>query len=116
MAIEINNIPSQPTAEQVPAAYREVAQGLEAQFIELMLQEMEKTVHHSATDQASEFYRSSLNNERAKLMAEHGGGMGIAKLILQQIYPAAQPTPARPNPPANAATAIKIYGQGGPYE
>ncbi|MBP5296441.1 MAG: rod-binding protein, partial [Bacteriovoracaceae bacterium] len=67
-------------------------------------------VQHSATDQASEFYRSSLNNERAKLMAEHGGGMGIAKMILQQIYPQARPTPPSP------ATAIKIYGQGGPHE
>jgi Rod binding domain-containing protein len=116
MAIPVNPIRPQVNPEQIPAAYREVAQGLEAQFVELMLQEMEKTVHHSATDQASEFYRSTLNNERAKLMAEHGGGMGIAQMILQQIYPAAQQPPPRPNPPANAATAIKIYGQGGPDE
>ena len=109
MAMTITN--PAPIAAEVPSAYREVAQGLEAQFIELMLQEMEKTIQHSSTNQASEFYRSMLNTERSKLMAEHGGGMGIAQMILNQIYPSARPTP---QPNLNAA--IKIYGQGGPHE
>ena len=113
MAMTITNpLPSSPQASAIPSAYREVAQGLEAQFVELMLQEMEKTVPHSANDQASEIYRSMLNTERAKLMANHGEGMGIAQMILQQIYPQKRPTPI---PPAQD-TAIKIYGQGGPNE
>ena len=110
MAIQ-NAASATPAGQEVAAAYREVAQGLEAQFVELMLQEMEKTVQHSANDQASEIYRSMLNSERAKLMAEHGGGMGIAQMILQQIYPQARPTPPPPR-----QDIIKIYGQGGPDE
>ncbi len=76
---------------QVPKEYLEVAKGMDAQFMEHLFQEMEKTVPHEEQEStAQEIYRSLLNHERAKTIAERNEGQGIQKLILDEIAPKQQ--------------------------
>lgn len=72
----------------IPKPYMDVAQGMEAQFINHMLTELEKTVHKEKPDsQAEAYYKSLLNNERADIMAKTENGIGLKDMILDQIYP-----------------------------
>ncbi len=74
--------------EMVPKAYREVAQGMEEQFIEFMLQQMKNSIQKSEDDStAMSYYESLITQEQAQAMASQGGGIGIQRLILDQIYP-----------------------------
>jgi Rod binding domain-containing protein len=76
-----------PSDRYVPESYKEVARNVESQFAELMLQEMEKSVGREGGDSASEFYQSVMNGERSKTMSTHDQGLGVSKIILDQIYP-----------------------------
>jgi Rod binding domain-containing protein len=66
----------------------QVAEGMEEQFTNHLLGEMGKTVHSTVPEsQATKMYKSMLENERAKLMAQSNSGIGIKDLVLDQIYP-----------------------------
>jgi len=72
----------------IPKPYMDVAEGMEAQFINHMLTELEKTVHKEKPDsQAEAYYKSLLNNERADIMAKTENSIGLKDMILDQIYP-----------------------------
>jgi Rod binding domain-containing protein len=85
------NIRQQHDADKyknIPKPYMQVAEGMEEQFTNHLLGEMRKTVHSTAPDsQATKVYKSMLENERAKLMAQSSSGLGIKDLVLDQIYP-----------------------------
>ena len=76
----------------VPEPFQKVAQGMEEQFADFMLNEMNKTVDQSASgegqsDEAGmEFYKSLQKTEQAKIMAAKNT-LGLQKIILDQIYP-----------------------------
>lgn len=73
---------------KVPKEYLEVANGMEAQFINHMLDELDKTVQPTEPDSsATKYYKSLVNNERANIMAATENGLGIKDLVLKQIYP-----------------------------
>ncbi|MGE3609632.1 MAG: rod-binding protein [Bacteriovoracaceae bacterium] len=68
--------------------YEDVAEGMEANFTSYMLQEMRKTVPKETPDSsAMEYYNSLLDSERAELMAKSDSGLGVKKVILDQIVP-----------------------------
>jgi Rod binding domain-containing protein len=68
--------------------YEEIAEGMEANFTSYMLQEMKKTVPKETPDStAQEYYNSLLDGERAQLMAQSDNGLGVKKIILDQIVP-----------------------------
>jgi Rod binding domain-containing protein len=68
--------------------YEEIAEGMEANFSAHMLAEMRKTIPKESPDSsAMEYYNSLLDYERAQLMAKSDSGLGIKKVILDQIVP-----------------------------
>ena len=73
--------------KNVPKEYLKVAEGMEAQFTNHLLNEMRKTVKHSTNSPAERIYRSMLDQERAKMMAETNTGIGIKDTVLREIYP-----------------------------
>ena len=68
--------------------YEDIAEGMEANFTSHMLAEMRKTVPKENPDSsAMEYYNSLLDYERAQLMAKSDSGLGVKKVILDQIVP-----------------------------
>lgn len=68
--------------------YEEIAEGMEANFTSYMLQEMRKSVPKESPDSsAMDYYNSLLDYERAQTMAKSDSGLGVKKVILDQIVP-----------------------------
>jgi Rod binding domain-containing protein len=68
--------------------FEEIAEGMEANFTSHMLAEMRKTIPKENPDSsAMEYYNSLLDYERAQLMAKSDSGLGIKRVILDQIVP-----------------------------
>ena len=88
---------------------------MEGQFTEYLINQMEKTIDRDSTDSSADYYRSLLNSERAKMMTKTNGGIGLQKVILDQIYPAHLRNKMnfdiqnRMNNPEFQRNAIKMY-------
>jgi Rod binding domain-containing protein len=68
--------------------FEEIAEGMEANFTSHMLAEMRKTIPKETPDSSSmEYYNSLLDYERAQTMAKSDTGLGVKKVILDQIVP-----------------------------
>ena len=68
--------------------FEDIAEGMEANFTSHMLAEMRKTIPKESPDSSSmDYYNSLLDFERAQLMAKSDSGLGIKKVILDQIVP-----------------------------
>lgn len=110
----------------VPSAYKKVAGELESQFNQLMLEQMGKTVDRTEEESTAEsYYEALLTAERAKAMSAGEKGLGIKKMVLDQIYPKrlrnetnfmAQEGTRVPTVEISRAPKIKIYAQGGQHE
>ena len=75
--------------KNVPKPYLDVAEGMESQFTNHLLNEMRKTVHSSTPESsASRVYKSLLDQERADMMAKSDSGVGVKDVVLEQILPA----------------------------
>ena len=84
--VHTNNLQLKPTPRQVPEEYRKFAQEQEAQFIKLMLEEMNKTVNkENPENQESQFYKSMLTDQYAQLISKQNGGIGLQQMILRQM-------------------------------
>ncbi len=91
----------------MPKAYLDIAQGMETQFINNLMNEMDKTIVSENPDNSStKYYKSLLSNERAKIMASTDNGIGLKDLILDQIAPQYMQKHQ-----ASAKQAIKMYQQ-----
>ena len=74
-------------SQYIPEPYKKVAKGMESQFAQFMLAQMEKTIHHSKPESSAEkYYKSLLTQHRAEKMSDNKG-LGIQEMILKQIYP-----------------------------
>jgi len=72
----------------IPDPYKNVAKGMEKQFAEFMVKQMNKTVGGPEDEgTGTNYYKSLLTSERANAMTENGGGLGLQNVILDQIYP-----------------------------
>jgi len=61
---------------------------MEAQFINHLLTQMRKTVPENEQDSSSmDYYKSLIDKEYSEIASKTNGGLGIKKLILDQIYP-----------------------------
>lgn len=68
--------------------YEEIAEGMETNFTSYMLAEMRKSVPKEGADTpAMDYYNSMLDSERAQIMAKSDTGLGVKKVILDQIVP-----------------------------
>jgi hypothetical protein len=75
-------------SQYIPDPYKKVASNMEQQFADFMLTEMTKTTgEESGKDTGSDYYKSLLQGERSKAMSQNGDGLGLKKMILDQIYP-----------------------------
>lgn len=84
---DFKNLPAQKPTNPVKP-FEDIAEGMEANFTSHMLAEMRKTVPKETEDSsAMSYYNSLLDYERAQLMAKSDSGLGIKKVILDQIVP-----------------------------
>ena len=68
--------------------YEDVAEGMETSFTQHMLAEMRNSVPKETPDSpAMDYYNSLMDSERAQMMAKSDTGLGIKKVILDQIVP-----------------------------
>ena len=76
--------------------YREVAEGMETQFASHMIEQMRKTVpREDEPSTAQQYYESLMDYEHAKSLAKSDTGLGIKRVILDQILPAHLKTPVK---------------------
>jgi len=94
----------------IPKAYKKIAEGMERQFLQYMLEKMKDTAKTQNQDTAGKYYQSLMTSEHARVMASKNEGLGIQKLILQQIYPGYQRAATKPNP--GPKTIPKAYLEG----
>lgn len=74
--------------KNIPKEYLNIAESMEAQYINHMLNELDKTIIQENPDSAAQkYYKSLIRNQRAEIMAKSENGVGIKDLILDQIYP-----------------------------
>ena len=90
--LKIQSQPQHPNTNQRIKSpiepYQEIAEGMEANFTAHLIKEMRKTVPKENKDSTSmEYYNSLLDHERSQLMAKSDSGLGIKKVILDQIVP-----------------------------
>ena len=72
----------------IPDPYKKVASSMETQFLNFMISKMKNTIHQETPESSAlEYYNGLINKERSDIMAKNNGGLGIQKLILNQIYP-----------------------------
>ncbi len=72
----------------VPNDFKKVAGGLEQQFVEYMLKQMNKSIGKTSSEgSAMDYYKDLQNTEQAKTLTQVNNGVGIQELILNQIYP-----------------------------
>ncbi|MFG1493221.1 hypothetical protein [Halobacteriovorax sp. ZH4_bin.1] len=69
----------------IPEEIKGAAQGLEAQFNELMVKEMTKSLNSGVQNTAGNFYNGLMTSERAKALVKEDSQ--IQKMILNEIYP-----------------------------
>jgi len=68
--------------------YRKVAKKMEENFLNFLIQKMRQSSPASEDKSTSmNYYKGLLDQERAKIMAEANGGVGIQDVILRQIAP-----------------------------
>ena len=60
---------------------------MEKQFIEHMLEQMEKTTGNKEDSTANNYYKSLQRNERSEIISNLSAEGSLKELILDQIYP-----------------------------
>ena len=92
--------------EEMLKPYVEVAEGIETQFTNHMIEQMRRTVpRENEPSSAESYYESLIDNERAKTMAQSDTGLGLKRVILDQIVPAHLKQQPKPQHVQNAYQA-----------
>jgi Rod binding domain-containing protein len=90
--VEINNVvPSaiakNKSTDYIPKEFKEVASSMEKQFIEHMLEQMEKTTGQKEESTANNYYKGLQRTERSEIISNLSAEGSLKELILDQIYP-----------------------------
>ncbi|MBF0314964.1 MAG: rod-binding protein [Oligoflexia bacterium] len=86
--MKIESLPRQLQNTPPANPYKEMAQGMEAEYLNYVLNEMRKSVIKEEADSSEvEFYQSLLDNEYAKAITAKEHGIGLQDTILKQIAP-----------------------------
>lgn len=73
--------------KNIPEPFKKAAQGIEQQFVEFMVQQMHKTTGSEESSTALDYYNDLLYKQESEKMTNYKNGLGIQKVILDQIYP-----------------------------
>ena len=73
--------------QYIPRPYKKIAKDMEKQFLNFMVHQMEKSIESSENNSSQKYYQSLLTSERTDAMAQKNQGLGLQKVILDQIYP-----------------------------
>ena len=85
---KIKNNSLRDDSKFIPDPYKKVASSMETQFLNFMISKMKNTIDQNTPESSAvEYYNGLINKERSDIMAKNNGGLGIQKLILNQIYP-----------------------------
>jgi Rod binding domain-containing protein len=78
-----------PQSDQyIPKEFKDIAKGMEKQFAQFLINKMQDTVIKSSKqNSAKDYYDSLINEERAEIMTQNNGGLGLQTMILDQLYP-----------------------------
>lgn len=107
----------QKNLNSVPKEYLDVAQGMETQYLNFMLGEMQRGVNQVEPDNnATKYYKSLLDYERAQIMAKTENGVGLKEIILDQIYPQHLRRDLTTNKEAVSAYRQEAESKGAKYE
>lgn len=71
----------------VPKEYIKVAKGLEQQFAQYMIEQMHNSIGQEEQDSSMSYYQELNQKEQAKQLTNVKNGLGLQKLILDEIYP-----------------------------
>lgn len=75
--------------EEMRKPYEEVAEGMETQFASHMIDQMRRTIpRENEPSSAQAYYESLMDSEYAKSLAQSDSGLGIKRVVLEQILPA----------------------------
>ena len=90
--MEINKLVQPATnfkksTEYIPSEFKEAAASMEKQFVEHMLEQMEKTTGKKEDSTANNYYKSLQRNERSEMISNLSEEGSLKELILDQIYP-----------------------------
>ena len=93
--------------------FKDVAEGMETQFASHMIQQMRKSIpRENEPSSAQQYYESLMDYEHSKALAQSDTGLGIKKVVLDQILPAHLKTPVK-KAEAHAAYQIPSSPQKG---
>lgn len=71
----------------IPEPYKNVAEGMEKQFAQHMLEQMDNSIDRAEDPSSSmDYYDSVMRDQRAEVMAKNSE-LGLQKVVLDQIYP-----------------------------
>ena len=77
----------QGSDREVPKRYRDVAEGMERQFVKHMIEQMDKTVERARPESSADAYYKSLFHDEIAQKVSRNGSLGLRDVILDQIYP-----------------------------
>jgi Rod binding domain-containing protein len=98
IGIKVDNTPKPKSIDNkqvddkkfIPKQYQEVAESMEGQFAEFMLNQMNKAIGENDGEDSGgggmDYYKSLQTTERAKMMSKQNN-LGLQNVILDQIYP-----------------------------
>ena len=83
----VNTISKKENYQYVPKEFKQIAKSMEQQFIEHMLQQMEKTSGADNESTSDNYYKGLQRTKRAEMFSQLSGEGSLKDLILDQIYP-----------------------------
>jgi Rod binding domain-containing protein len=86
-SIDLNN-KTIDDKKYIPKKFRDVAEGMEQNFAEFMINQMNKSIPTSESEDSAgmDYYKSLQVTEQAKILSQKNN-LGLQDVILDQIYP-----------------------------
>lgn len=86
------NILKKNDFSKIPEPYVDVAKKMETEFAKMMIDKMKSSMGKTENaDSAQDFYDSLMTQEQAETLTKREG-LGVAQMILDQIYPVSKRT------------------------
>lgn len=92
-----------------PDPYKEIAKGLEKEFVQFMIRKMRESIGKDEADSSElDYYNSMMDTEYAGIFSDQNEGKGLQEMILKQIDPRFR-APQKGLPASGPQQAMKAY-------